>query len=129
MPEGLSYFELRPHVGAHPDEQLQGISAPVLVPTMVGREIGEIPEVHVVRPLRELGPGYSARVIPETRIVEVRDHLLRGWFENDDRFQACDPPTRARVDKQQRAAREYERAKNAPAQERAREKSTTAKEQ
>ena len=118
MSENLAYFELRPEIGEHPDDPLQSVSAPVAVPMMVGREVGEGTEVHIVTQRPKLDQGYSARVIPGTRIVEVRDRLLAQWFDGDARFTACDPPTRSRTDKQQR-----------PAVERKREKSTTAKEQ
>lgn len=111
MPEGLSYFELRPEIGEYPDDPLQSVSAPVAVPMMVGREVGEGTEVHIVTQRPKLDPGYSARVLPGTRTVEVRDRLLREWFEKDARFVPCDPPSKR------------------PAVERKREKSTTAKEQ
>ena len=106
MSESLAYFELRPEIGEHPDDPLQSISAPVMVPVMVGREVGEQAEVHLIGQRPKLDPGYSARVIPGTRIVEVRDRLLAQWFANDARFAACDPPSKAKTEKQQRAAKE-----------------------
>ena len=45
-------------------------------------------------------------MIPGTRIVEVRDWLLRQWFETDARFVPCDPPSKAKQEKQKRAASE-----------------------
>ena len=77
MSENLAHFELRPEIGEHPDDPLQSISAPVAVPMMVGREIGEGTEVHIITQRPKLDQGHSARVIPGTRIVEVRDRLLR----------------------------------------------------
>ena len=106
MSENLAHFELRPEIGEHPDDPLQSISAPVAVPMMVGREIGEGTEVHIITQRPKLDQGYSARVIPGTRIVEVRDRLLRQWFETDARFVPCDPPSKAKQEKQKRAASE-----------------------
>lgn len=107
MSENLAYFELRPEIGEHPDDPLQSISAPVAVPMMVGKEVGEGTEVHIITQRPKLDPGYSARVLPGTRIVEVRDRLLREWFANDTaRFTPCDPPSKAKQDKQKRAATE-----------------------
>ena len=106
MSESLAYFELRPEIGEHPDDPLQSISAPVQVPMMVGREVAEGTEVHIITQRPKLDPGYSARVIPGTRIVEVRDRLLRDFFEKDARFTPCDPPSKAKQDRQKRAATE-----------------------
>lgn len=107
MSENLWYFELLPEIGEHPDDPLQGVSCPVLVPVMVGNEVGETTEVHLVTPRQQLDPGFSARVIPGTRIVEVRDRLLRDWFSDDvARFRPCDPPSKAKQDRQKRAATE-----------------------
>ena len=106
MSENLAYFELRPEIGEHPDDPLQSISAPVNVPVMVGKEVGEATEVHLITQRPKLDPGFSARVIPGTRIVEVRDRLLQSWFRDDARFTPCDPPSRAKTEKQKRAAKE-----------------------
>ena len=106
MSENLAYFELRPEIGEHPDDPLQSISAPVQVPMMVGREVAEGTEVHIITQRPKLDPGFRARVIPGTRIVEVRDRLLRDFFEKDARFTPCDPPSKAKQDRQKRAATE-----------------------
>lgn len=102
--EQLAYFELRPEIGEHADDPLQSLSAPVAVPMMVGREVGEGTEVHIVTQRRALDPGISARILPGTRVVEVRDRLLKGWFEKDARFQPCDPPEKKRAAKERAAS-------------------------
>ena len=43
---------------------------------------------------------------PTHKRVEVRDWLLRQWFETDARFVPCDPPSKAKQEKQKRAASE-----------------------
>lgn len=131
MSEALVYFELRPEIGAHPDEQLRAQVVPVTVPVMVGKEVGQTTEPHIIQPRPKLD-RYPARVIPETRIVEARHPLIVQWFAADERYRPCNPPTKQRVDKQQRAARDWERQKHAQfAPERAarQESTTTAKEQ
>jgi hypothetical protein len=120
MPEKkLRYFQLKPHVGSSPEEPLVSVGLSIQVPTMVGGEIVDLGAAIVLSPAAELKDGDDARIIPNTRVVEVRHYAIADAISQLASYEEIEKPSASQVGSQR-----------ADATERAREKSTTtAKEQ
>jgi len=121
MPEKkLRYFQLKPNIGSSPEEPLVSQSLQIVVPTMAGKDVVDLSATVVLSPAPELKPGDDARIIPNTRIVEVRNYVIASALAGmDSTYVEIDQPSEGQIGSQR-----------ADATERAREKSTTtAKEQ
>src|SRR5581483_6018548 len=101
----LRYFELLDNIGVDNAGNLEPlvhaghqVGVPVLTP------LGMTEEVHTVilEPADHLGREANARVIPDTRIVEVRDPIAAAAIAGSGAYREIDKPTKAHIEKAQK---------------------------
>jgi hypothetical protein len=100
MPQ-IRYLELRDHVGVDGDgnhEPLAEIGLALPLPTMRDGEVVQIPVPTKIRPAASLG-ALPARIVPDTRIVEIADRLIAAQLLSTGKYEEIPAPTSAQLRK------------------------------
>lgn len=112
MSAQLRYFQLNPDVGESEADPITSLSLDIVVPTMTGGRTVELSASVVLAPADRLG-DLDARIIPDTRVVEVRDYVIADRLANHHLFVEVDRPSKKAL-ASQKDATAGERSKPVP---------------
>lgn len=81
-----------PNPKAGEPEPLNNIGVPIQIPVMAGGEVIDSTQTYRIKPAPKLGDGEWARIVPDTRIVEVNHEGLANVLRSLAGYVDCDPP-------------------------------------
>ncbi len=128
MPGQTRFFELVDHVGVDADghhEPLAEIGLALPLPTMRDGEVVEVAVPTTIEPAPSIGHR-PARIVPDTRIVEVADLVVVGQLLGSGKYIEIAPPTSAQIKKAHEKTQAHRQARASdPSPEPAKAESST----
>jgi hypothetical protein len=87
--------KLVPNPKAGEPEPLNSIGVPIQIPVMADGEVIDSTQTYRIEPAQKLGDGDWARIVPDTRIVEVNHEGLANVLRTLAGYVDCDPPKKS----------------------------------